>query len=152
MVVTFDTEGSRWQVRFEPVQNRATKAKPRWEAWDQDVMVDGVKGSREVEKAKTWYLMSVFYALKHCIDILLLFYVCALCTFYVILCAINDTRSINATYLLTYLLTYNNTSQWQDKSWLSQTNPCNALHHAYFVVHKNGRWIWQTDGDSCQSN
>ena len=40
-------------IGFKPAQNRAMKTKPRWEAWNQDAVVKGVKGSREVETADT---------------------------------------------------------------------------------------------------
>ena len=46
---TFYTKAARWQIRFEPAENRAMDTKPVWETGDQDVMVNSVKSSREVE-------------------------------------------------------------------------------------------------------
>jgi len=45
----FDTEATRWQIWLEPAENRAMDIKPGWETGDEDVMVNSVESSREVE-------------------------------------------------------------------------------------------------------
>jgi len=38
--------------RIQTSSEHFMNTEPRWEVWDQDIMVCGIKNSREVEKAK----------------------------------------------------------------------------------------------------
>jgi len=49
--------------KIEPAENRAIDTEPRWETSDQDVVVNGVKGRREIKKVKACYFLW-----SYCID------------------------------------------------------------------------------------